>query len=192
MATFKQCVIYCAKSPLITTGRLKNNLLFVSHFFFLFVRCCYWLMKYLTWIWQVFTMAKSYSVSFNAEWPLEQPYQFCAISVACRSKHSSFFLFDDYVCVIWRQMKRFTFFWNLIQVWKFSFNIWRTLVFYWGHWYPCLDFWWRLLRVSKPERAALFTLDRDIHVRCSLRFTSGAPPADLLAASMSAELISST
>ena len=31
-----------------------------------------------------------------------------------------------------------------------------------------------------------------VHVRCSLRFTSGATPANLLAASMAAEPISST
>ena len=41
-------------------------------------------------------------------------------------------------------------------------------------------------------KAALFTLGRDVHVTCSLRFTSGVTPADLLAASMAVELISST
>ena len=29
---------------------------------------------------------------------------------------------------------------------------------------PVLDFWWRLLWVSKPERAALFTLDGGANV----------------------------
>ena len=42
---------------------------------------------------------------------------------------------------------------------------------------PVWDFWWRLLRVPKP---------------CSLTFTSGATPADLLAASKAAKLFSST
>ena len=52
---------------------------------------------------------------------------------------------------------------------------------------PILDFWWRLLWVSKPEWAALFKLGRGIHVTCSLRFTSGVTPADLLVASKAAE-----
>ena len=30
-------------------------------------------------------------------------------------------------------------------------NFCRTHVNLWGHWYPVLDFWWRLLWVSKPE-----------------------------------------
>ena len=42
-----------------------------------------------------------------------------------------------------------------------------------------LDFWWCLLWVSNPEWADLFIFGRDIHVTCSLRFTSGATPADL-------------
>ena len=46
---------------------------------------------------------------------------------------------------------------------------------------PVLDFWWRLL-----------WLDRGICVTHSLRFTSGATPTDLFAASMAAELFSST
>ena len=37
---------------------------------------------------------------------------------------------------------------------------------------------------SKPEWAALFILGRGIHVTCSLRFASGATPADLLEASI--------
>ena len=52
---------------------------------------------------------------------------------------------------------------------------------------PVLDFWLRLLWVSKPEWAALFILGGGIHVTHSLRFTSGATPADLLVASMVAE-----
>ena len=44
-----------------------------------------------------------------------------------------------------------------------------------------------LLWVSKPEWAALFALGRGIRVTCSLRFTSGATPANLLVASMAAE-----
>ena len=44
---------------------------------------------------------------------------------------------------------------------------------------PVLDFWRCLLWVSKPEWAALFTLDRGVCVTCSLRFTSGVTPADL-------------
>ena len=52
---------------------------------------------------------------------------------------------------------------------------------------PVLEFWWRLLWVSKPEWAALFELCRGILVTCSLRFISGVTPADLLVASMVAE-----
>ena len=57
---------------------------------------------------------------------------------------------------------------------------------------PVLDFWWCLLWVSKPEWAALFTLERGICVTCSLRFTCGVTPANLLAASMVAEPLFST
>ena len=49
---------------------------------------------------------------------------------------------------------------------------------------PVLDFWWCLLWVSKPKWAALFTLGRGICDVCSLRFTSGVTPAELLMASM--------
>ena len=56
---------------------------------------------------------------------------------------------------------------------------------------PVLDFWWHVLWVWKPEWAALPTLGRGICVACSLRFTSGATPAEILGASMAAELISS-
>ena len=38
--------------------------------------------------------------------------------------------------------------------------------------------------------SALFALGRGIHLACALRFTSGATPADLLLATMAAELIS--
>ena len=57
---------------------------------------------------------------------------------------------------------------------------------------PVSDFWWRFLRVSKPEWASLFTLGGGTCVTCSLRFTSGVTPADLLTANMIVELISST
>ena len=54
---------------------------------------------------------------------------------------------------------------------------------------PVLNFWWRLLWVSKPEGVALFSL------RCVPytfpRFTSGVTPADLLVARMAAESFSS-
>ena len=56
---------------------------------------------------------------------------------------------------------------------------------------PVFYFWWPLLLVSKPEWAALFALDRIICVTCSRRFNFGATPANLLAASMAAESISS-
>ena len=48
---------------------------------------------------------------------------------------------------------------------------------------PILDFWWRLLSVSKPEWAALFALGGGICDIRSLRFTSGVTPVDLLVAS---------
>ena len=55
-----------------------------------------------------------------------------------------------------------------------------------------LNFWWHLLWASKPEWAALFMLDRDVHVTQFLRFTSGVIPANVLVASMAAKQISST
>ena len=78
-----------------------------------------------------------------------------------------------------------------------------TLVFFWKIFedlspfrgptdIPVLDFWWHLLWISKSEGAALFMLDRGIHVTRSLRFTSGATPANLLVASMAAEPFFST
>ena len=45
---------------------------------------------------------------------------------------------------------------------------------------PVLDFWWRLFNGSKPEWATLFTLGGGIPLTRSLRFTSGATPADFL------------
>ena len=57
-------------------------------------------------------------------------------------------------------------------------------VFLWGHWYPCFG-----LQVMSPlgfkaKWAALFTFGRGVHVTHSLRFTSGATPANLLAAQL--------
>ena len=63
--------------------------------------------------------------------------------------------------------------------------------FLWSHWYPFLDFRWRLLWFWKPEWTALFLLGRGIPVTCSLIFTSGATPANLLAANMVAKPFSS-
>ena len=56
---------------------------------------------------------------------------------------------------------------------------------------PVLDFWWHLLWVSKPEWAALLALAKAymLHVPWDSPLVT---PADLLAASMAAELISST
>ena len=48
-----------------------------------------------------------------------------------------------------------------------------------------------LIWVSKPEWAALLALGGIVHVTCSLRFTSGVTPADLLVASMAVEGLSS-
>ena len=63
--------------------------------------------------------------------------------------------------------------------------------FLWGHWYPCFG-----LLVTSPlgskARVALFTLGRGVYVTHSLRFSSGAAPADFLDASMAADPISST
>ena len=48
--------------------------------------------------------------------------------------------------------------------------------FLWGHWYPCLDFWWRLPWVSKPGRFPCLHASSPVH-NGFLRFTSGATPA---------------
>ena len=53
-------------------------------------------------------------------------------------------------------------------------------VFLWSH--CVLDFWRRLLWVSKPEWAALFALDRGVCLTHSMRLTCGVTLADLLAA----------
>ena len=106
-------------------------------------------------------------------------------------------------------MKRFLrngFVWNFqvwlrIEIWLilqqhlrvlYFLNFWRTLVLFVGLWYPFLDLRWCLLCFSKLEWVALFVLGGDVHVTCSLRFTSNATPADLLVASMSVEPFSST
>ena len=57
---------------------------------------------------------------------------------------------------------------------------------------PVLDFLGRLLWVSKPEWAVLFSLGRGIRDIRSQRFTSSSAPVDLLVASMTAELFSFT
>ena len=67
---------------------------------------------------------------------------------------------------------------------------WGHESFLWGHWYPYFG-----LLVTSPlgfkarVGSTLFELSGGIHVTltCSLRFTSGVTPADLLAASMAAE-----
>ena len=81
-----------------------------------------------------------------------------------------------------------------IVTWPFfKKKIWRTWVLFVGPLIPLfLDFWWCLLWVSKPKWASLSALGGGIHFTHSLRFTSGVTPADLLAASMTAEPISST
>ena len=72
-------------------------------------------------------------------------------------------------------------------------HFWRTWVLLWAYWYPCFG-----LLVMSPlgfkarVGSALLALGRGVCVTCSLRFTSGATPADLLAASMAAKRVSST
>ena len=75
----------------------------------------------------------------------------------------------------------------------FWFFFWRTQVLFYGETdTPVLEFWWCLLSVSKPEWAALFVFTGGIPVTHSLRFTSGATPADHLVASIAAKPFSST
>ena len=52
----------------------------------------------------------------------------------------------------------------------FFFKFRWTHVHFWGYWYPFLDFWWRLLWVSKPGWAALFALGRGVCDICPPRF----------------------
>ena len=47
---------------------------------------------------------------------------------------------------------------------------------------PVSDLWWRLLWVSKPEWATLFTLHSGVCDTHSLRFTTGVTPEDILPA----------
>ena len=54
---------------------------------------------------------------------------------------------------------------------------------------PVLDFWWRLLWVSKPGWTPHLCASSPAH-NGFLRFTSGVTPADLLAASMAAGQVS--
>ena len=69
---------------------------------------------------------------------------------------------------------------------EFFFNFWRTWVLLVGATdTPVLIP--RLLWVSKPEWAALFKLGRGVCVTCSLRFTSGVTPTNLMVASITAE-----
>ena len=51
---------------------------------------------------------------------------------------------------------------------------------------PISDFWCRLLWVSKPKWAVLFTLSRDVCDIPSLRFISGMTPLPVYMASMAA------
>ena len=51
---------------------------------------------------------------------------------------------------------------------------------------PVLDFWYHLLRASKPEWISLFRTGGAVHDVHSLRFTSDGTPADLLMASRAA------
>ena len=49
---------------------------------------------------------------------------------------------------------------------------------------PVFNFWWHLVCFSKPAWAPLFTLGGGGHDVCSLRFTSGVTPVNLLRASI--------
>ena len=64
--------------------------------------------------------------------------------------------------------------------------IWWKIVLLWGHWYQVLDFSWRLLWVSKAEWVLPYSHLAEVYIICSLRSTSGATCADLLAASSTA------
>ena len=57
---------------------------------------------------------------------------------------------------------------------------------------PLIPLVWTSVDVLKSKWAALFTIGRGIHVKYSLRLTSGATPANLLAASMAAKPITAT
>ena len=71
------------------------------------------------------------------------------------------------------------------------FNFWRTWVLFVGATdTPVLDFWWRLLWVSKPEWVLPYSHLVLLCVTCSLRFTFGPTPANLLVVSMAAKPIS--
>ena len=86
--------------------------------------------------------------------------------------------------------------WNYMQIVCFVFfkkkvtdlflYFWWTIILLWGHWYPCFGFWWRVLWVSKPEWVLPYLYLSEVYIICSLRSTSGATCADLLAAGSTA------
>ena len=63
----------------------------------------------------------------------------------------------------------------------FSENFWRIQVLFVGPLTPCLDFWWCLLWVSKPEWSPCLHAFSPMDI---LGFTSGATHADCLVVSM--------
>ena len=63
--------------------------------------------------------------------------------------------------------------------------------FLWGHWYPVLDFWWRLPLDSKPGGFPCLHALSPVRNRF-LWITTGVIPADLLVPSMVAESFGST
>ena len=63
-------------------------------------------------------------------------------------------------------------------------NICWTHVHFWGHWYPVLDFWWCLLRVSKPEWVLPYLHLAEAYVIYT--FTSGVTPLPVYNASIAA------
>ena len=71
-------------------------------------------------------------------------------------------------------------------------DLWTSVHYYLVFFKKKFGLWWHILWVSKPEWAALIILARGIHVTHSLRFTYGATPANLLVASIAAELFFST
>ena len=69
-----------------------------------------------------------------------------------------------------------------------TFTFCRTSVLWWGHCYPCVELLVTVCRwVSKSGWDSLTCMLCHLHTTDSLRFTSGATPADLLAATMVAE-----
>ena len=132
--------------------------------------------------------------------PLEV-VQWCQYCQLCALRENSTGFFGDkFSCSEWIHCFGLWWFFFLVFFWNFDKAVFfqltpvfatlalRFMMLKWSIAFCFFYFWWCLLWVPKPQWSALFVLGKGVHVTHSLRFTSGATPADLLTASIATKM----